>query len=211
MLFGNPEGANRRAMTHRVHNSQDVRVVTLTRDYATDPADLWNALTDPDRIARWFLPVTGELKPGGRYQLKGNASGLIEKCEPPTVLHLTWEFGEQISWVVARVEANGDLATLKLEHMMPKDAASQEHWRQYGPGATGVGWELSLLALGIHFSTDGKAIDAADFEAWTTSDDGKTFVKHCAQQWGEAHIASGADSSEARTTAARTGAFYSGE
>ena len=57
--------------------------VTLTRLYDTDVDDLWEALTSAERIPRWFLPVEGELKLGGRYQLKGNAGGTITACTPP--------------------------------------------------------------------------------------------------------------------------------
>ena len=45
---------------------------------------MWDACTDPERIGRWFLPVSGDLRLGGRYQLEGNAGGEILRCEPPT-------------------------------------------------------------------------------------------------------------------------------
>src|ERR1700760_2713587 len=72
--------------------------VTLTWLYATDAEDLWDALTNPERIPRWFLPVQGDLKVGGRYQFTGNAGGTIEACEPPRRLAVSWEFGTQTSW-----------------------------------------------------------------------------------------------------------------
>ena len=51
------------------------RAVTLTRSYATPVADLWDAVTNGERIPRWFAPVSGELRLGGRYQVEGNAGG----------------------------------------------------------------------------------------------------------------------------------------
>jgi uncharacterized protein YndB with AHSA1/START domain len=51
------------------------RVAVARRAYPTDSADLWDCLTNPERIPRWFLPVTGELAEGGRYQVVGNAGG----------------------------------------------------------------------------------------------------------------------------------------
>ena len=45
------------------------RVVVAERTYTTSVDDLWDALTSPDRIARWFLPVSGDLRVGGRFQL----------------------------------------------------------------------------------------------------------------------------------------------
>ncbi len=211
MSFSDPKGADLRKVHSRTHDGQSARVVTLVRDYATTADDLWHALTDPQRLARWFLPLTGELKPGGRYQLEGNAGGVIERCEPPATLQLTWEFGDNVSWVIVRLAGSGETTTLTLEHIMPVDEGSQAHWDKYGPGATGVGWELGLLTLGIHFSSKGSAIDVAEYESWMVSDDGKAFAKHCAASWGDAHSASGADAAEARAMAARTGAFYAGE
>ena len=49
--------------------------VVLRRTYPAAVADVWDALTSPERIARWFLPVTGDLHLGGKYQLEGNAGG----------------------------------------------------------------------------------------------------------------------------------------
>ena len=58
--------------------------VTLTRLFDTSVDDLWDALTSKERIPRWFLPVEGDLRLGGRYQLKGNAGGTITACTPPS-------------------------------------------------------------------------------------------------------------------------------
>ena len=53
------------------------RVVTLSRSYPTDAADLWDACTNAERLPRWFAPVHGELRLNGTYQVEGNASGTI--------------------------------------------------------------------------------------------------------------------------------------
>ena len=55
----------------------DGRTVVLRRTYAADIADVWDALTNIERIPRWFLPVSGDLRLGGRYQFEGNAGGRI--------------------------------------------------------------------------------------------------------------------------------------
>ena len=41
------------------------RSVLLRRSYDAPIEDVWDAVTDPDRLKRWFLPVSGELKVGG--------------------------------------------------------------------------------------------------------------------------------------------------
>src|SRR4051812_39384460 len=72
----------------------EVRKVLLRRRYEATVDDVWDACTNGDRIGRWFLPVTGDLRPGGRYQLQGNAGGEILRCEPPSLLRVTWVMGE---------------------------------------------------------------------------------------------------------------------
>ena len=69
-----------RRVGSRTLSAGEARTATVTRVYDTSPEDLWEACTDPDRVARWFLPLSGDLRPGGRYELQGNASGTIERC-----------------------------------------------------------------------------------------------------------------------------------
>ena len=73
--------------------------VTLSRAFDTPIENLWDAVTNPDRIPRWATNVTGDLKLNGRYQIENNASGTITTCEPRSHIGLTWEFAGDISWV----------------------------------------------------------------------------------------------------------------
>ena len=112
---------------------------------------MWDACTNPLRIPRWFLPVSGDLRLGGRYQLEGNAGGTIERCDPPRGFTATWEFGGRVSWIEVRVTAGADGRTrLEIEHLAPLDAAG---WAEFGPGAVGVGWDMALVGLAIHLSS----------------------------------------------------------
>ncbi len=199
-------GAVVREVRARTHEGVEARVVVASRVYDTTVEDLWDALTDPERIPRWFLPVSGELKLGGRYQLRGNAGGTITACAPPRALSVTWEFGGQVSWVNVTLRARGEAAELELEHIAPIN----EFWDQYGPGAVGVGWELSLMGLGLHLAARA-AVDPAQFQAWSMSEEGKAFARASAAGWGEAHAALDGDAAAARAAAARTAAFYTGE
>ena len=85
--------AIRRKVGGQVLQVGQVRVVTVSRSYPAELADVWDACTNPERIPRWFLPVSGELKEGGRYQLEGNAGGTITHCDPPHGFDATWEMG----------------------------------------------------------------------------------------------------------------------
>ena len=210
MDYSRALGAEFREVQDPTHDGKPARAVIAARSYATDAHDLWDALTNAERIPRWFLPITGELEIGGRYQLEGNAGGVITRCDPPEALDVTWEYAGSVSWVTVRLEPQGDETRLTLEHVMLKDEAGEEHWRQYGPGATGVGWDLSFLGMALHMESGGEAIDREANDAWMASDQGKAFMQACAEAWGVAHIAAGEDPDDARAMAARTGAAYAG-
>ena len=69
-------------------------VVRMEDRYDTDIDDLWSALTDPGRLARWYGRVEGDLRPGGEFRLHLESSGWdgtgrVEACEPPRRLLLT--------------------------------------------------------------------------------------------------------------------------
>ena len=87
-------GAVTRTVSSLEVDGKPARAVTLERSYDTTAKDLWEALTNAERLPRWFLPVTGDLKLNGRYQLEGNAGGMITTCEPPERLGLTWSLAE---------------------------------------------------------------------------------------------------------------------
>jgi uncharacterized protein YndB with AHSA1/START domain len=199
-------GAVTRSVEERERDGKPVRVVIASRRYDTGIDDLWEALTSPERLPRWFMPVSGELKLGGRYQIQGNAGGTVAECAPPRRLALTWEFGAQVSWVTVDLVAEGDGATrLTLEHMAPIDP----HWETYGSGAVGVGWDLSLMGLARHVAS-GQPRNQPEVEAWLASDEGKTYIRGCAAGWAEAEAAGGEDPAKAQARAQATAKFYTG-
>lgn len=87
-------GTVERSVASLERNGKPARAVILSRCYDTGVEDLWDAVTNPERLPRWFLPVEGNLQQGGRYQLKGNAGGTITLCQAPDTLDLTWESPE---------------------------------------------------------------------------------------------------------------------
>ena len=210
MDYSNPLGIEYRVLNDIERDGQPARVVSGTRTYPTSADDLWDAVTSADRIPRWFLPITGELKLGGRYQLEGNAGGEITRCDPPGALDVTWEYAENVSWVTVRLEPDGEGTRLTLEHIMLKDEASEKHWKQFGPGATGVGWDLGFVGMGLHLES-GEAVDQAKSHAWMASEAGKSFMRECAKAWGEAHIKSGEAPDVAQVMAEQTAKAYCGE
>lgn len=200
-------GAVTREISTRELHGKLARVLMASRTYDTTVEELWDALTNAERIPRWFLPVSGDLRLGGRYQLEGNASGEVTLCEPPRHLTVTWEFGGDVSWVDVQLEESVGSAVLRLEHIAH---ISEEFWNQYGPGATGVGWEQAFLGLELHVAEVGVALEPKDVQAWLSSEEGAALVRQCSEAWCLASIAAGTDASAARASAQRTTEFYSG-
>jgi uncharacterized protein YndB with AHSA1/START domain len=69
-------------------------VVRMEDRFDTGIDDLWSALTDPARLARWHGEVAGDLRPGGEFRLYNAAddiesTGRVEACEPPRRLLVT--------------------------------------------------------------------------------------------------------------------------
>lgn len=204
-------GAVSRTVGERMWGDRRVRFVSARRTFDTTLDDLWEAISSPERLPRWFLPVSGELRPGGRYRLEGNAEGEILACDPPRRLAMTWEWGGMMSWVEVELaeEEGGGGAVLHLQHMSALDEPDP-HWEQFGPSAGGVGWDMALMGLALHLET-GAPNDPEAAAAWAASENARGFMAGSAQDWSRAHVESGADPEEARGAAARTVAFYTGE
>ncbi|WP_319463430.1 SRPBCC family protein [Micromonospora sp. RTP1Z1] len=184
------------------------RVSTISQTYDAPLEDLWDACTSAERIPRWFLPISGDLRLGGRYQLEGNASGTVERCDPPHGFAATWEYGGEVSWIEVRLSPAGEGRTrFELEHVAHVD---DERWAEFGPGATGVGWDMGLLGLASHLAADGSGVDPAEAAAWMGSDEGRRFMTLSSERWGEASVAAGTPADEARAAAQRTTAAYTG-
>lgn len=185
-------------------NGSPTRVVVARRSYPTDQADLWDVLTNPERIPRWFLPVDGDLEVAGGYQLEGSAGGIIEACVEPESFSLTWVFGGSTSWLAVLLSPDDKGTMLELVHEAPDDKA---FWKRYGPAATGIGWELAFIALDHHCAT-GDPYGPVDEEAFCASVDGAAFLEAAAAGWAEAAIVDGDNPAEARAAGVASTAFY---
>lgn len=152
-LGGDLFGIEREVLTHSDLRGELLTVV-CRRAYPVPVDALFTALTDPGQLAAWFLPVTGELQPGGTFQAVGNAGGEIRRCVRPTLLRFTW--GDDSSIVELRFTTHptgpaGPAAssTLELRHTVPLELAGN------GTGAffVGPGWDAALYALGAYLDS----------------------------------------------------------
>ena len=205
--IGNEIEAVHRAVAERRIAAGDARSLLLRRTLDAPIEDVWDALTNPERIGRWFLPVTGDYRVGGRFQFEGNAGGQIVACERPHLLHVTWGYSEMggdaaASDLEVRLSMAGDEATiLELEHtaMVP-----DEMWSEYGPGAVGVGWDLTIVALAEHLETGEQVVPDLG------NPDALDFMRGSSDDWCRASIEGGTPAEEATAAAARTAAAYTG-
>ena len=200
------EAMHREVGTGRVAAGEG-RALRMRRTYDAPIDDVWDAITSPSRLTRWFLPVSGDLRPGGRYQLEGNAGGEILACDRPSRFKVTWAYGEpadpaDVSELEIRLSPAGEEATtLELEHVA---IVPDDRWEAYGPGAVGVGWDQGLLGLAAHLRGE----SLGDPETFALSEEARSFFAASSDAWAAANVAAGADPQVAATAAANTTGFY---
>jgi uncharacterized protein YndB with AHSA1/START domain len=134
-------------------------VVRIEDRYDTDTDDLWAALTDPGRLARWYGQVEGDLRRGGEFRVYIEAddiesTGRVEACEPPRRLLVTtretdesYRKGQGVPPFDASLEAtltgDGDQTILVLEvRGMPLDKIA----------FYGAGWQIHAENLAAHLA-----------------------------------------------------------
>jgi uncharacterized protein YndB with AHSA1/START domain len=132
-------------MLGRIERAGEGGVALFDRAYATSPEDLWQACTDPERLARWFAPVTGDLCPGGRFTIRFDDADTprcrVVTCEAPRLVVWEWPVGEVASLVTVEVRPDGDGSRLVLRHE-----------RLTGAQVAGyaAGWDTYLRSLEAH-------------------------------------------------------------
>jgi uncharacterized protein YndB with AHSA1/START domain len=200
--------AVRRTVGTRTLDVGEARTLTISQAYDTDVDDLWDACTNAERLPRWFMPVTGELKVGGRYQFEGNAGGTVERCDPPKSFAATWEYGDEVSWIEVTLSADPDgRARFTMQHTAH---VSDENWKMFGPGMVGIGWDLGLMGLALHLGS-GADLPPDAAPQWQSSEEGKRFMTASSEQWAEANIAGGEPEESARAAAQGVLAAYTAD
>jgi uncharacterized protein YndB with AHSA1/START domain len=140
--------AVQRTMGDRELANGSARAAVLKRRYDAPIQDVWDAVTTPDRIDRFFLPVRVDTE-AGTYAFQGQASGRILACEAPNLLRLEWIPPDRADadQVEVRLTPDGEDATwLELEHASVADVFHTDlDTDKFSPA---IGWEGPLHFLG---------------------------------------------------------------
>jgi uncharacterized protein YndB with AHSA1/START domain len=184
-------GATSREVEKQRTEGGEIVAATLQRRYPAELPDVWQAITDPERVRRWFLPLTGELHEGGNFQLEGHAAGDIVTCEPPR--HLVVTFGGESSIVDVTLSGEGDQTVLKLTHSVPVELAGSTAGALY----VGPGWDGALLGIGLYLAGE----VSGDPGAAANSPEVQDFNVSSIKEWVVAIEASGTADPEAISAA----------
>lgn len=161
------------------------RSLLLRRTYDASIEDLWDACTTTERISRWLAPVTGDLRPGGSFQVDGHASGTILSCQAPHLLKVTWEYGpDSVTEVELRLAEQDEGGTvLELRHTSPTETVDEIVRRMgpIGPVSIGGGWDLALVTLDRLLCEQD-----LDLTRWKATPQAREFTVRSYQAWGAA-------------------------
>jgi uncharacterized protein YndB with AHSA1/START domain len=123
-------------------------VVRMEDRFNTEAEDLWSALTDPQRLARWIARVDGDLRVGGEFRASFTSSwegpGRVDVCDPPRRLLVTMSPGQDDQTVIeAELTPDGDKTRLVIEERgFPLDKTA----------AHGAGWQAHVEDLAAYLA-----------------------------------------------------------
>lgn len=111
-----------------LERTPDGGVIRFERHLAYDVRDVWDAITDPTRLADWWLPfeadITVDLREGGDMVFAGTADGepirmtsTILRLDPPRLLEVTHPAPG--SRMLFELEAAETGCILRLQHFLP--------------------------------------------------------------------------------------------
>ena len=137
-------------LQRRTIPSGEARVAVFTRSYETTVEDLWDACTDPERLRRWYVPVSGDLRRGGTFEQVNMGSGTILACDAPHLLKLS--LGGGVDEIEVRLSAGPQdgTAILELQHATTLDSHHIGGQKYDAIFCMGGGYYPRLQALDQH-------------------------------------------------------------
>jgi uncharacterized protein YndB with AHSA1/START domain len=145
-IYDEPEPELRRRMI----SAGMARVAVFTRTYETTAEDLWDACTNPERLRRWYSPVTGDLHVGGSFEQVNMGSGTILVCDAPRLLKVSLGGGADEIELRLSPGLGDQTTTLELQHattLETHEIAGQTYDAIF---CMGGGYYPRLQALDLH-------------------------------------------------------------
>jgi uncharacterized protein YndB with AHSA1/START domain len=147
-MTSNAAAGNRIVGTLRIADGKGA--VRMEDRFDTDIDDLWSALTEPGRLARWLGDFEGDLRLGGEFRARFFSSGWegtgrVEVCEPPRHLLVMTKHVRQADEhaIEATLTADGNHTILILEERgMPVNLLA----------AYGAGIQVHIEDLAAHIA-----------------------------------------------------------
>jgi uncharacterized protein YndB with AHSA1/START domain len=147
-MTSNADAGNR--ILGSLRSADGTGVVRMEDRFDTAIDDLWSALTDPRRLARWYGEVEGDLRLGGAFRAHVLSSGWegtgrVDVCEPPRRLLVVTKNDRSSYELVTEVTlaAEGDQTILVFEERgMPLDQLA----------AYGAGNQVHVEDLAAHLA-----------------------------------------------------------
>ena len=171
-MTGNAPGGGR--ILGRLRSADGKGIVRMEDRYDTDIGDLWSALTEPGRLARWYGEVEGDLRLGGEFHAHvtgaGERTGRVDACEPPRRLLLTKALGQPDEDVIeATLTADGGQTILVIEVRgipLDKVAFYGAGWQMHAEAlaAYGAGVQIHVENLAAHLAGRERGDDEARWD-----------------------------------------------
>jgi uncharacterized protein YndB with AHSA1/START domain len=137
-------------LRHRAIPGGEARVAVFNRVYETTIEDLWDACTDPERLLRWYAPVTGDLRVGGTFAQANMGSGTILTCDAPHLLRLSLGGGADEIELRLSPGVEDGTTTLELQHATTFDTHEIGGQMYDAVFCMGGGYYPRFLALDLH-------------------------------------------------------------
>jgi uncharacterized protein YndB with AHSA1/START domain len=134
-------------VTGRKESRQGLDHLVLTRTFTAPVADVWAAITEPERLARWIGSWSGDPAEGRvTFQMLYEGDEMpaedfvIDECTPPSRLLITTtsphEDGTPMTWQLGLELAETDgITTLQFSQSVPDPSMAE---------GVGPGWEYYL-------------------------------------------------------------------
>ena len=139
----------------RMGHFDDRATFRIAREFDVTLATLWDALSRPDEVGNWLLPVTFEARTGGRYAFRSQpamSGRLGEYCQQRAI---RFDSADGAFWRFAIEPVDGGNATLMrltVEDRMTLESVDRIPGgaaKAWNPGVT-AGWHEILDALELH-------------------------------------------------------------